>query len=313
MGTPSVSVVIPVYNVGPMASEAVRSVLGQTFPAGEIIVVDDGSSDDTAAQLAPFMGRIRYVRQENRGVASARNRGLDLATGDLVAFLDGDDVWHPLKLERHLAAWASNPGLGCFGTASYPYEEGPPNLEGVLAAPVELIPWSDLVMRNRLITSTILADRAVLREAGPFDEGLQGPEDHDLWIRMAEIAPAAKLAIPLTGYRTVPGSLSRRALGMESGMLRILEKLGERGAWEGPGRTRLKFQSYSYMYYSSSYIFSSSGDPASAIRRLLASVAWYPLPFARGVTSRHWARPRMMIRYLQRWASGLATQPGEGA
>src|SRR6185437_11144924 len=96
-----VSVVIPTYNSGPLVTEAVESVLAQTLPAAEVLVVDDGSTDDTPERLAAYGERIRYLPQANQGVAAARNRGIREATGDLIAFLDADDVWHPRKLEIH--------------------------------------------------------------------------------------------------------------------------------------------------------------------------------------------------------------------
>src|SRR5712675_1199611 len=95
-----VSVIIPTYNSGRLVVEAVESALAQTLAPAEILVVDDGSTDDTRDRLAKFGPPVSYIHQENQGVAAARNRGIRAATGDLVAFLDADDVWHPKKLER---------------------------------------------------------------------------------------------------------------------------------------------------------------------------------------------------------------------
>ena len=98
----SVSVVIPSFNCGSFVSQAIDSVLAQTCAPAEVIVVDDGSTDDTAERLEPYMDRIRYVFQENRGVSAARNRAVAESRGHCVAFLDADDVWHPRKLELQL-------------------------------------------------------------------------------------------------------------------------------------------------------------------------------------------------------------------
>jgi glycosyltransferase involved in cell wall biosynthesis len=95
----SVSAIVPTHNHGRFLGEAVRSALAQTRPPLEVIVVDDGSTDDTGEAVAALAGLIRYVRQENRGVSSARNRGAGLALGTLLAFLDADDLWMPEKLE----------------------------------------------------------------------------------------------------------------------------------------------------------------------------------------------------------------------
>ena len=99
-----VTVIIPTYNCGPFVAEAVDSVLAQTLPPAGIIVVDDGSSDDTPQRLERYRGLIQYVTQRNQGVSAARNRGLLLADTEFVAFLDADDVWHPRKLELQMAA-----------------------------------------------------------------------------------------------------------------------------------------------------------------------------------------------------------------
>src|SRR4051812_15034062 len=99
MSRPSISVVIPTYNCARWVTEAVDSVLAQVLPASQVIVVDDGSRDDTARRLEPYLSRaVEYVRQENQGVSVARNTGVARSGGEYVAFLDADDAWHPRKL-----------------------------------------------------------------------------------------------------------------------------------------------------------------------------------------------------------------------
>src|SRR5947209_8379733 len=107
-----VAVVIPSFNHGPFVGRAVQSALDQTLAPAEVIVIDDGSTDSTEEALRPFGSTIRVVRQENRGVASARNHGARIATAPLVAFLDADDAWHPKKLELQVARIVADPGLG---------------------------------------------------------------------------------------------------------------------------------------------------------------------------------------------------------
>src|SRR5262245_20179101 len=115
----SVSVVIPCYNAGRFLKETLESILAQTRPALEVIVVDDGSTDDSAAVAGAFGPPVRVLRQSNQGESVARNRGLDEARGDWVAFLDADDVWAPDKLERQLAAVEGSPGVACCHTGFY--------------------------------------------------------------------------------------------------------------------------------------------------------------------------------------------------
>ncbi|MCC7306770.1 MAG: glycosyltransferase family 2 protein, partial [Acidobacteria bacterium] len=107
-----VSVIIPTYNYGRFLREAVDSALGQTVAPHEVIVVDDGSTDDSAQILASYGDRISHVRQQNQGVGAARNKGAEVATGEFLAFLDADDYWALTKLEKQLAKFAEDPDIG---------------------------------------------------------------------------------------------------------------------------------------------------------------------------------------------------------
>lgn len=113
---PLVSVIIPSYNAARYAAEAVASVLAQTYPRREIIFINDGSTDDTEEMLAPYLGKIRYVRQSNQGLSATRNRAIALARGELLAFLDADDVWRPEKLARQVYCLTENPRIGLVHT-----------------------------------------------------------------------------------------------------------------------------------------------------------------------------------------------------
>jgi glycosyltransferase involved in cell wall biosynthesis len=106
---PTVSVIIPSHNSGRFLGEAVESVLSQEYPSVELIVVDDGSTDDTQRLLSGYYGRIRHIRQPNQGVSTARNRGIEIATGDLVSFLDADDLMLPGKLRDQVACFGQSP------------------------------------------------------------------------------------------------------------------------------------------------------------------------------------------------------------
>lgn len=287
------SVVIPTYNSGPLVVEAVESVLAQTHPAGEVIVVDDGSADDTAARLARFGPPVRYVRTENGGVSAARNRGVAEAAGDLVAFLDADDVWHPRKLEYQVAALARRPDVGLLGTGLYDWPGAHPAVGPPAAGDLVPLRADDLVVRNSLVTSTVLARAAVLRAAGPFDRTLHGPEDHDLWIRVARRGPVANLRAALTGYRAAtPGSLSKDAARMEAGMRAILAKLEADGVFGG--RPLLRRKAWGYFRYSCGFMRHRAGEPGAAVRHLLRSLLAYPLPYGRPDVRSPFGRARLL-------------------
>ncbi|MBR1364866.1 MULTISPECIES: glycosyltransferase family 2 protein [Bradyrhizobium] len=118
---PRVSVIIPSFNCASFLVEALDSVLEQTRPADEIIVIDDGSTDQTEEVLRPYLGQIILLRQQNNGVSAARNNGIARATGDWVAFLDADDVWKPEKLSRQIEYIGNDDGLVCVHTCFYTF------------------------------------------------------------------------------------------------------------------------------------------------------------------------------------------------
>jgi glycosyltransferase involved in cell wall biosynthesis len=295
-----VSAVIPTYNRAGLVGETVASALAQTRPPAEVVVVDDGSSDDTEQRLAAFGDRVRYVRQDNAGVSAARNRGVREATGDLVAFLDADDVWHPRKLERQLAAFAARPELGLVGTftTDWPVRPFPKELDADADAEPQVVPIEELVVRNCFVTSSVLVRRDLLLKAGGFDTSLQGPEDFDLWIRVARSAPAANLPLALTGYRYSPGGVGKHPDKMRDGLLAILKKLDADGFWAGRGLLRRK--AYSYFHYMCAYMYGASGGSAAALGHAARSLAGYPLPYHPREVRMSFARPRLFAVTLLR-------------
>lgn len=240
----AVSVIIPAYRAAPTIGRALDSLLAQTRPPDEIIVVDDGSPDDLAGALAPYAGRHTLVRQENGGAASARNRGLEHARGQFIAFLDADDYWEPDKLARQLALFQKYPEVGlvasrCFeqepgGPRRLPVDAAPPIYDRVLAvtgeAAFEAATW--------VLTSTVLVRRSTLGHHR-FDTRLRTAQDRDLWVRLVNAAPAYLSSAPLITYVLQPGSLSRSNLDNDqTNMLRVVRRyrdlLGRRGLrkWE---------------------------------------------------------------------------------
>jgi glycosyltransferase involved in cell wall biosynthesis len=217
----SVAVVIPAYNAALTLDRTLASVRAQSHSDLEIIVVDDGSTDDTAARAARHAeddGRIRLVTQENAGVAAARNRGIALARSDWVAPLDADDLWHPRTVASFLAAAASAPERVAFvytwsrridAQDRLVFDLGRPNYRGH-------------VLRQLLVSNFIrnasatMLDRAAVLGVGGYDSGLQqagahGAEDIDLYLRLAEVGSVEVAPGYHVGYRQMPGSMSQSA------------------------------------------------------------------------------------------------------
>ncbi len=181
-----ISIIIPTYNRAATVGRAVESVLAQTYPTCEIIVVDDGSTDETPQVLASFAKRIRTYSQPNMGRSAARNIGLNLAAGDYVVFLDSDDVLMPNMVESQFNLLQQLPGAafvtGCALMTDLRGKLVRPQV--VMGAPLMPPPFASLVMGNSLLIHTTLIRRESLREVGGFDETLHVSEDWDLWLRL---------------------------------------------------------------------------------------------------------------------------------
>jgi glycosyltransferase involved in cell wall biosynthesis len=225
----TVSAVIPTYNGTSYLADAVKSVLAQTYQLHEIIVVDDGSKEDIESILVPFFPKVKYVRQDNAGPAAARNHGISLAKGDLIALLDDDDLWHPTKTAMQVKHLTENPK--CALVYSYPElidENGSviPN-----EAPAQFPSGSvylEFMTQNRISTpSATLIRREVFEEIGFFDENKEciSCEDYDLWVRIARNYDIQFCPGTLVSYRVRNAGISRNLDRHLSARMYVLGKL----------------------------------------------------------------------------------------
>jgi glycosyltransferase involved in cell wall biosynthesis len=175
-----VSVIVPAYNYARYLGQALDSILGQSRPPAEVIVVDDGSTDHTAAVAANYGDRIRYLHQANRGPGAARNVGVEHAHGQFLAFLDGDDWWEPAKLEWQLAVFEADPAMDIVFTYVQQYLS--PELARDPRAGQYLVPDQPNIGYS---INSMLARRPVFERVGPFSEGLVLGEVID-WLARAE-------------------------------------------------------------------------------------------------------------------------------
>ncbi|MCC7359780.1 MAG: glycosyltransferase family 2 protein [Anaerolineales bacterium] len=222
---PTVSVIMAAYNAAPYLAAAVNSVLAQTERAWELIVVDDGSTDDTPAVLARYSDDPRFsvIAQANGGPAAARNRGLEAAQGTLIALLDADDVWRPGYLAAMRAALEADPqAVAAFAGWQYMDASGAPLPQVVIAQAeglAEALSW-----RNPLVPSGAVIRRAALEQCGGFDPALRGVEDWDLWLRLAAVGGLVVVPQVLVFYRTHAENLSDQVDGMEANQRALLAK-----------------------------------------------------------------------------------------
>jgi glycosyltransferase involved in cell wall biosynthesis len=226
----AVSVLIPAWNAGHTIAETLDSVLAQTFADFEVIVVDDGSTDETAGIVRRFCAadpRFTLVTQPNQGVAAARNLALDRARGEFVAFLDADDAWLPQKLARQLELFRQKPQANLVFTNYYCWD-GRQDLN-VYFRNDRALPMGEvgrqLIRANLYIPSIVMIRRAVLlREHCRYTAGLSSCADWDLWLQLLEHGLiAAGTREPLVRYRIWEGNMSRRKLEMFAEGVTVLE------------------------------------------------------------------------------------------
>lgn len=279
---PEVSVVVPTYNRDHLVCAALDSVQAQSFRSLEIIVIDDGSTDDTEARVRAWAETatlpVLYERQPNAGGNAARNRGIDRARGHFVAFLDSDDLWHPNKIARQLARLAETPAFGAVycGLRETDAESG-----RVLAEPRHDFPEGDLL--NALLvrdvtapTSTYLVRRQLLIEAGKFDLDLAARQDWDMWIRLARLAPIGCVPEVLVDLRHHAGprtvSDPTRELRAHRRILAKYAPLRARRGWWLPLAARAGFHRRAGRVQ-----FHYRGRRGAAIRHYLTAIALWPL------------------------------------
>lgn len=232
-----ISAVIPTYNHAHYLPQAIESVLAQARPPEEVIVVDDGSCDGTPYVVQAYAPRVRYIRQENRGLSAARNKGMREASHEWVAFLDADDWWLPEKLRMQEAALAANPtAVLCYCGVLYHHSDGTTS-ERKATNPASVMP--ELRLRNCVTGSgsAVCLRRSVLMALGGFGEHLTAYEDWDAWIRLALRYPFTAVSEPLACIRVTPNSMSQNL----DRMLRNLEIVCNTSILEGLSGWRREF------------------------------------------------------------------------
>ena len=229
MSSPLVSVIIPAYNKANTIVSTVESVFQQTLKDLEIIIVDDGSTDNTVEKVKAFGGRIRFFRQERGGVSAARNYGIRQAGGEFVAFLDGDDLWLPQKLELQLNRLERERDRQAVQCSVYLVNNQLKVIGSRVCNPAEDTLLDFLLFRNLPgFGSTLLARRKVIEELGGFGTDLVILEDWDLACRLARSNALVSLEDFLVLYRQHPGNRSRQVeIHVEPGFRSLSRLFGD--------------------------------------------------------------------------------------
>ena len=224
-----VSIIIPVYNGERYVSEAIDSVLNQSYKDFEIIVIDDDSKDNTSNILRTYGKKIRWKSQENKGQASALNEGIKMAKGRYIAYLDADDVCLPERFENQVKYLDEHSNVGLVYSDRYQIDEN-----GKIQWIIKSQPHDNFILlqKNYIPRSAVMHKRECLDEVGLFDESITGDDDWDMWIRISEKFEMGYMDKPLVKYRVHGENISlTRPKRLDRGRyikMRILEKAYER-------------------------------------------------------------------------------------
>ncbi|MCX7590745.1 MAG: glycosyltransferase family 2 protein [Kiritimatiellae bacterium] len=302
----SVSVIIPVYNAENTIAEALASVAAQTFRDFEVIVVDDASTDRTAERVSAALGAFGQARmlglERNSGPARARNLGIKAARGDWLAFLDGDDTWFSRRLEVQMRLVRQRPELVLICGTTVDYDQNPSSSQHMscldeVEIPVRTLRLEDFRIMNPVATSTVLVRKSAVLEAGGFDENLRGPEDFDLWMRIALHHPVVRIEYPLSFYRQGESSLSTDDRRFLPEIMRLLDKAyGPGGALRGKGP---KKRAQAYHLLSCAWMAANRGALARAALLFSRSILYWPFSFKPALCL-PWGRSKILVFILRR-------------
>lgn len=280
---PIVSIIIPAYNHAHFLPAALRSVQQQTFTNWEILVVDDGSTDNTAGAVDSWIGpRVRYFRQNNKGLSAARNTGIAHAQAEYLAFLDADDEWEPTFLAVCLGFLAIHTDQAGVYTLNYHIDRESARLRqiGGVCVPTDRFQQRNLEGGFFPVHAAVVR-AAIVHEVGQFDTNLTSEEDWDLWLRVGKRHQMTCVPIPLASYRVSPNSMSRNAARMHANAMAVLGKYfgsSEPDLATGPDEMR---KAYAFAHRNAAYRFIQQQEAALGWGHLKIAASLWPQVLAR--------------------------------
>lgn len=273
-----VTVIVPTYNRENCITKALDSILNQTYPDYEIVVIDDGSTDNTETILKRYGNKIKYFYKSNGGPASARNLGIRTCSGEYIAFLDSDDTWLPNKLDLQISVLEKDNDAGLVFSDMYLADEKDKNLFSDLTHPSEGKVFLKLLKNNFIPTSSVVLRKTCLQKTGLFNESktLIGIEDYHLWIRLAKFFTVKYINKPLVNYY-----LGGDRLGSDSRINKLtkiievfndLNKTIELNYREKYIFSKIKAK----LLYESGRYLSKTGPPKESIKKFMGSIRLNP-------------------------------------
>lgn len=275
---PKVSVIIPAYNKVAFTVRTVESVLAQIYKHLEIIVVDDGSTDQTRNLLEPYQDRIHYIYKKNGGASSARNMGLKVAKGKYVGFLDCDDLYLRDKISRCVEFLELNSAFG-FVHTGVDLIDAHDGIVGRFAYPKALqMHWLApfLIMGNFVSNPTVLVRKECLEAVGGFDESIFTPADWDLWLRLSERYQAGYIPASLSQYRVTDNFIFNQLELSQREEQFVIEKFFQRNPhW----RSRLEKKALSALHLRYAQCYFLKGDYPRLKKEFLKAIKLNPFSF----------------------------------
>lgn len=301
---PALSIVIPAYNYAHFLPQTIDSALNQTLPPSEVLVVDDGSADNTAQVVADRYGanpRVRYIHQPNAGLSAARNTGIRNARNQFVAFLDADDLLQPEFVQEVMSRFARLPeSFAVLATRTILVDGAGNRLQRkqLMDFVDQEITCADLLLKTRYGSSGVVVRRKVFDECGGFDTTLRSSEDRDMWIRIATRYRILLCGRPLNLVRRHGPSMSTHTDRMKENTRRTLQK-----ARQNPGVAGLPpfywFKVYAFFHFQSAWMYIEEGRRGAALVDLLLSFLQWPwFGAARRLNEPTWFRLRTLKHIL---------------
>lgn len=274
-----VSVVLPCYDGARWISRAIESVLAQTYERFELVIIDDGSKDNSKEMIAPYLhnGRVRCIYQNNRGFSAAINRGIKESNGNLIGFIGQDDLWMPNKLELQIKYSTKHPDMGlvCSNYYSVDSEERAIRIERAkmpnLSSRPEVV--NKLFLCNFIGFETVLVKRECFAEVGLFDERMIGCSDHDIWLRIAGQFNIGYLNMVLVKKRQHKLQLSTIR---KEDVLRDEFLMVEKALARYPFLKKVERKKLASLYYLLGMTLLQKGDIAAARKSLLKTIRLQP-------------------------------------
>jgi len=277
-----ISVVIPNYNYAQYIGEALDSVLRQSFPPHEIIVVDDGSTDNSVNVVNTYGDRVRLIEQQNQHLSAARNTGIQAATGNWIALLDSDDIWHPRKLEFQVQALEQHSHWTFVSSQPDETDRFPQPLAPDLKPKSREINITDFITKNQMSGSDALIKKDCFSETGLFDTSLRSCEDRDMWHRLTRICYGGQVLLPLYRYRKHPLQMNHNIDLMIETRRTVIHRLFK----NNPDLKAFKNQAWSNHYFEAAVSYRDHvHQPLAAIGNTLLSLARYPGNYYPGITT----------------------------